>query len=258
MKQHVYNLLKYKDLFIELVRKDVKLKYRNSSIGMLWSMLQPLLVMGVLTIVFSSLFKNNIQNFPVYALTGRIIYSFFSEGTHFALDSIPSNSQLIRKVYVPKYFFPISKICSSFITNFLAVVPLILVMFITGMHLSFDDLLIFIPLILLFFITIGAGLVLSTLSVFFRDIKHLYSVLLMLVMYTTPIFYPIGIIPDKYLILIEFNPLFSILRMFREILIQDNLPSGHDIVVSFSYACFLIIVGLSVFYKNQDRFIFRI
>jgi len=258
MNVHVKNLLKYKDLLFELIKKDVKLKYQNSYLGVLWSLLNPLLIMIVLTIIFQELFKRSIPNFPVYVLTGRIVYSFFSEATNFSLDSIRVNGSLIRKVYVPKYFFPISRVCSAFITSFTSIVTIIAVMLVTGMKIGWLSFLIVVPISLLFIISSGIGLILSSVNVFFRDIKHLYSVLLMLLMYATPIFYPAEIIPDKYLKILEWNPLFPILRMFRDILISDQLPQSVDLMIASLEAVILITVGLVVFYKSQDRFILHL
>lgn len=258
MKSHIQNFTKYKDLLVELIRKDIKLKYRNSALGIVWSMLNPLLLMIVLTIIFSAIFNNTIENFPVYVLTGRLIYSFFAEATNFAMDSIHANGQLIRKVYVPKYFFPFARVCSSFITTLLSIVPLVAVMIVTGMSFSLINLMIIFPLAYVFLISLGVGLILSTVTVFFRDIKHLYSIVLMLVMYMTPIFYPKEIIPQKYMPIIELNPLFEVVGMFRNVLMYGNLPTLESHFICLIHGLLYFIVGLFIFYKKQDRFIFHI
>lgn len=258
MKTHIYNLLKYKDLFYELVKKDIKLKYRNSYLGLFWSMLNPLLMMIILSIIFSAIFKNNIAYFPVYVLTGRLIYTMFSESTNFALDSIIMNSNLIRKVYVPKYFFPLSRVCSSFIINIVSLLPMFIVMLVLGMNFSWHLLLIIIPIALLFIFTMGAGLILSTINVFFRDIKHLYSVLLTLVMYSMAIFYPIEIIPEQYRFVFELNPLYVYLSIFRDLVMNSVLPNPTEVLLAFVYAVISFVIGLFVFYKKQDKFIFNL
>ncbi|PAF29573.1 ABC transporter permease [Paenibacillus sp. 7516] len=256
MYQQIRNFLKYKDLFIELVKKDIKLKYRNSYLGLLWSFLNPLLMMTVLTIVFSGIFKNNISNFPVYVLSGRLMYSFFSEATSFAMNSIHVNGQLIKKVYIPKYFFPLSRVCSSFLTSLVSLVPIFLVMFITDMQFSIFNLLIVVPLFLMLILSAGVGLLLSVGTVFFRDVGHLYTVILTILMYMTPIFYPADIIPDKYQWLIEINPLYPLVGMFRDVLMYGHNFSAHQLTISLIYAALYFIIGLFVFYKKQDRFIF--
>lgn len=258
MSVHVKNLMKYKDLLLELIKKDIKLKYHNSYLGVLWSLVNPLLLMLILTVVFQELFKRSIPNFPVYVLTGRIIYSFFSEATNFSLDSIRVNKALIRKVYVPKYFFPISRVCSSFITNFLSIITVFSVMLVTGMKVSWLSFLIVLPLLLLLITSAGIGLILSAVNVFFRDIKHLYGVVLIFLMYTTPIFYPVEIIPEKYLKIIEWNPLFPILRMFRDVLLNNQLPQSVDLTTAVLEAVVFLMAGLLIFYKTQDRFILHL
>lgn len=256
MNRHFKNMIKYKDLFLELVKKDIKLKYRNSYIGVLWSMLNPLLMMVVLSVIFSTLFKSSIENFPIYVLIGRLVYTLFSESTSFAMDSVLANSQLIKKVYVPKYFFPISRICSSFITNLISLVPIIIVMLVTGMEFSFYNLLIIVPIVFMFLICTGFGLIMATVNVFFRDIKHLYSVILLILMYATPIFYPESIIPDQYKFILYVNPMYPVLHMFRDSVMYNSILSEEDIIFSCVQAVICLIIGLAVFYKKQDRFIF--
>jgi len=255
MKRFVRNFVRYKDLFIELIKKDIKLKYRHSYIGVLWSMLNPLLMMVVLTIVFEALFRRQIEYFPVYVLTGRVLYAFFAEATNTALDSIHANAQLIRKVYVPKYFFPTSRVFSAFITNMAAFVPVILAMLVLGMDFSLYNLLVIVPLLLLLVISVGVGLILATIAVFFRDMKHLYSILLTVIMYMTPIFYPESIVPERYLPIMELNPLFPVVRMVRDTLMHNTLPGAGDLLFASGYALLYLLVGLVVFYRKQNRFI---
>ncbi|WP_213530314.1 ABC transporter permease [Paenibacillus sp. J45TS6] len=258
MNRYYTNFNKYKDLLIELIKKDIQLKYKNSYLGVLWSFINPLLMMVILTIVFSELFKNNIANFPVYVLTGRMIYSFFSESTNFAMNSIVNNNQLIRKVYVPKYFFPLSKVCSSFITSLISLIPVFLVMLFTGMEFSVYNLFLFVPLFLLLIICMGIGLLLSTIFVFFRDMGHLYSVILLILMYMTPIFYPEEIIPKRFQWLIEINPMYPVLQMLRDLLINNQMFSLYEFLISIFYALVYFSLGLLVFYKKQDRFIYHL
>ncbi|WP_367303816.1 ABC transporter permease [Paenibacillus dendritiformis] len=240
------------------MKKDIKLKYRNSFLGILWSMLNPLLMMVVLTIIFSTVFNNHINNFPVYVLTGRIIYQFFSESTNFAMDSIHANSQLIRKVYVPKYFFPLSRVCSSFITTLISTVPLLFVMLMTDVTFSWINIMFIIPLLYLLIISAGIGMLLASITVFFRDMKHLYSIVLMLIMYMTPIFYPASIIPEKYMPIIKLNPLFSVVEMFRDVVMYGQLPGLGAHFICIAYVFIYGTIGILVFYKTQDRFIYHL
>lgn len=256
MKQNLLNLLKYRDLFLELVRKDIKLKYRNSILGVFWSMLNPLLMMVVLSIVFMELFRVEIPYFPIYVLIGRILYQFFSESTNFAMDSVHVNAQLIKKVYVPKYFFPLSRVCSSFITTLIALLPLFAMMIATGMSFAWINLLFVLPMFYLLIICLGIGLLLSSINVFFKDVKHFYSVMLLVVMYMTPIFYPVSIIPEQYLVLFWLNPLYPVVEIFRDVVMYQAMPDPIMHLLSVAYAVVYLIIGLFVFYKFQDRFIY--
>ncbi|WP_219835279.1 ABC transporter permease [Paenibacillus sp. R14(2021)] len=256
--RYVANFIKYKDLLAELVRKDIKIKYRHSYLGVLWSLLNPLLMMIVLTVIFSAVFKNHIEHFPLYVLTGRLIYSFFSDSTSFAMNSIVDNSQLIKKIYVPKYFFPIARVLSTSITSLVSLIPIFIVMLISGVSFHLSNFLIVVPLALLIIISTGIGLILSVLMVFFRDLKHMYSIFMAVLMYMTPIFYPESIIPHKYLMFIELNPMYPILDMFRTLLNDGGGLHTSSLLLSCTYALFYLLVGLFLFYKKQDRFIFYI
>ncbi|MEC0258392.1 ABC transporter permease [Paenibacillus lautus] len=256
MRTYLSNFYKYKDLIIELIRKDIKLKYRNSFLGLLWSILNPLLFMLVLTIIFSELFSSSIENFPIYVLTGRLLYSCFSETTNFAMQSVVTNATLMKKVYVPKYFFPISRIFSSFINSLLSMFSIIPVMLFSGLPLDTTNLLVVFPLFYLLLFCIGIGLILSTVYVFFRDIQHIYSLFLVIVMYASAIFYPVDIIPERFMPIIQMNPLFGIVEMFRDTLIYHTVPSIGAHLFSLIYSIVLILIGLFLFYRKQDKFIF--
>ncbi len=258
MKQNIKNFLKYKDLLIELIIKDIKLKYKNSILGILWSMLDPLLTMIVLTIVFGAIFKRDIPNFPVYVLIGRLVYSFFSQSTTGAMEAVLSNKQLIKKIYVPKYFFPLAKVCSTFITFVISFIPLIIVMLITKVPFHKVNVLIIFPLIYLLAISLGIGLILCTIRVFFGDIKHLYSVLLLMLMYMTPIFYPADIIAEQFVGFIKLNPLFTLVNMFRDVLMYNTVPSLESHLTCAIYSVVYMAIGFVTFYKVQDKFILHI
>lgn len=256
MRTYFSNFYKFKDLMIELIRKDIKLKYRNSFLGLLWSVLNPLLFMLVLTVIFSELFSSSIEHFAIYVLTGRLLYSCFSETTNSAMQSIVFNAALIKKIYVPKYFFPLSKVFSSFINSLLAMISILPVMLLSGLQLSWINLTVIFPLVYLLLFCIGISLILSTIYVFFRDMQHIYSLALLIVMYTSAIFYPADIIPERFMPIIQLNPIFTLIEMFRDALIYHTLPSIGTHLFSLVYAVILIFIGLFFFYKKQDKFIF--
>lgn len=253
--QTFYN---YRALLWEFIKKDIKLKYRNSILGIFWSMLNPLLIMIVLTFIFSNLFKNKIPNFPVYCLSGRLIYDFFSQATNQSMNSIVSKSSLIKKIYVPKYLYPLSRVLSSFIIFLISLIPLFLIMFFTKVNLTKVTLLMFYPLICLLIISLGIGLILATVNVFFRDMQHLYSVILLIIMYASAIFYSADIIKSKLVIILNLNPIYPVIKVFRDCILHGQITAPKSWILCPIYAIIFLIVGLIVFYKNQDKFIFSI
>jgi ABC-type polysaccharide/polyol phosphate export permease len=248
----------YKDLLWEFVKKDIKLKYRNSVLGVIWSMLNPLLVMTVLTFIFSNIFKSSIPNFPVYCLSGRLIYDFFSQATNQSMDSITGKSSLIKKIYVPQYIYPLSRVISSFIIFVVSLIPLIVIIFIMKVQITKMILLVFYPLVTLFFISLGIGLILATVNVFFRDMQHLYSVVLLVIMYSSAIFYSINIIDSKYVFILKFNPILPVISVFRDCLLYGHITEMGSWILCIIYTILAMIIGLVVFYKNKDKFILHI
>lgn len=258
MKTQLKTFYDYKDLLWEFVRRDIKLKYRNSILGILWSMLNPLLVMLVLTFIFSNLFKNSIPNFPVYCLSGRLVYDFFSQATNQSMNSITGKSSLIKKIYVPKYLYPLSRIISTFIIFLISLIPLVIIMLIMKVKVSIMILFIVYPLICLLFVSLGIGLLLATINVFFRDMQHLYSVVLLLIMYASAIFYSPQIINAKYVGILNINPIYPIINVFRDCVLYGTMTTKMSWILSGIYAVIAMIIGLVAFYKNQDKFILYI
>jgi ABC-2 type transport system permease protein/lipopolysaccharide transport system permease protein len=248
----------YRALLWEFVKKDIKLKYRNSVLGIVWSMLNPLLVMIVLTFIFSNLFKNKIPNFPVYCLSGRLLYDFFSQSTNQCLRSITGKSSLIKKIYVPKYLYPLSRAISSFIIFLISFIPLIVIMIVMKVPITEMTLIAIFPLISLFFISLGIGLILATVNIFFRDMEHLYSVILLVIMYMSAIFYSADIINAKYIFVLKFNPIFPVISVFRDCILYGKITGSDNWVLCVVYPVIAMAIGLIAFYKNQDKFILHI
>ena len=203
---YVQNFNKYTFLLTELIKRDISGKYKDSTLGLFWSFLNPLLSMIVLTMVFSLIFANTIENFPVYLLSGKLVFDLFANATTGAMDSIKANSEIIKKIYVPKYMFAVGIVCSEFINFLISLVVLVAVMIVTGAPFHFALIYSPIPLFFLLVLTMGVGLILATATTFFTDIKYLYGVLVMLLSFMTPLFYPIDIIPQQYLFAYKLNP----------------------------------------------------
>jgi ABC-type polysaccharide/polyol phosphate export systems, permease component len=259
MKQSIKNFQKYRFLLSELVIKDIKLKYRRSYLGILWTLLEPFLTMIVLTIVFGSFYNKSDRTFPVYVLTGRLLYSYFGNATKSAMKSIRANGQMIKKVYVPKYMYPLSSILSQFVTFLISLIVLVGVAAYLRIKPTVHLLEAVVPLFILFVMVLGVGLILATLAVFFRDMEYLWGVMLMMIMYCSAIFYaPERVIKNGYGWILQYNPLYSVIYNFR-ITVMDGMALNMDaLLYSGSFSIVALIVGIILFYKNQDKFILNI
>lgn len=245
---------KYKFLISQLVTRDFKSKYKRSVFGLLWSFLNPLLTMIVQFLVFSTFFKADTQNYPVYLLSGVICFNFFKETTDMCLTSISGNSNLINKVYIPRYIFPLSRTISSSVNLAISLVPLLLITLIMGLKLHASTLLILYFLLCLIAFSLGAGMLLATLMVFFRDTQFLWGVMVQIWQYATPIFYPAEIIPDKYKFVVRFNPLYHFIGNLRKCLIDGVSPEPISYIYCLIFALAMLFIGTYVFKKHQDKF----
>lgn len=258
MRTFFQEFKQYSNLFAELVRKGIKLKYRRSYLGIIWSMAEPLLTMIVLTVVFGTLLGHDGKDFPVYILAGRLIYTLFSQATGGALRSVRTNQGMIKKVYVPKYLYPLSGIVYNYVLFLISLVVLFAVSISLKVYPTLYMLLAVVPLFVLFVLSVGVGLILATAGVFFRDLEYLWNVALMLVMYTCAIFYyPDAILTSSVGWILKYNPLFCIISNFRSCVFGEAMDMGMLAYASL-FALVSVIAGGFVFAKKQNDFILYI
>lgn len=256
MRDRTKRFWHYRDLLKHLVSKDLKLKYRRSFLGYLWSILNPLLIMIVISIVFSRMFNRNIENYPLYLFTGQMLFNFMNQSTHSSLSAINTNGALIKKAYVPKYIFVLSKISSGMVDFVLSMGALIIVMIFTGAGFAWTNLLFPVVLLQLYVFCIGLGLYLAQANVFFRDISYIYNAITTAWMYLTPIFYPLEALPEQVRWFIEhLNPMYFYVGQFRDIIYYQQLPNGFQMLAGIGSALVMLIIGICTFTKNQHRFI---
>ena len=249
----------YQDLLKQLVMKDLKLKYRRSFLGYMWSVLNPLLIMLVMVTVFSTMFKRNIEKFPVYLFCGQILFNYMNQSTHQALSSINGSSALLKKIYVPKYIFTFAKITSGIIDLIFSMGALIIVMIATRAKFSWHFLLFPFVLIQLYIFCLGLGLFLAQANVFFRDIQYIYNAITTAWLYLTPIFYPIESLPPNILWIVKhMNPMYFYIGQFRDIVYHHRFPGYLIILSGCGAAVLMLLIGTWSFMKNQDRFILYI
>lgn len=259
LKQFFKNFYRYKYLLIELVKKNIKLKYRRSYLGILWTLIEPLLNMLVLTLVFGTFFGNDDPQYPVYILSGRLLYSFFSTGSKGGLKAISSNASMIKKVYVPKYIYVLAAIISNFVTFLISLIVLVGVGAVLKVQPTVYMFQAIVPLVILLIFTLGCGMILATMNVFFRDIEYIWSVATMLVMYASAIFYQ----PDRVINtgngwIFDINPIYMCISNFRDAILYGRQMNMNYCFTSLGIAIVTVVVGSVLFYKKQDKFILHV
>lgn len=250
----IRSLRRYRFLIKQLVSRDFKTKYRRSVLGVLWSVLNPLLTMLVQYVVFSTLFKSSIPHYPAYLLSGIVLFNFFTEVTTVGLSSITDNAPLITKVYVPKYIYPLTRMLSSTVNMLFTFIPLILVTVFTGVWPAFSWLLLLFDLLCLMGFALGISYLLATLMVYFRDTQFLWSVVCMVWMYCTPLFYPESIIPQNLIRLYHANPMYQIVSFARTALIDGVSPGPTSYLYCLLIGVVPLMIGLWIFNRKEKDF----
>ena len=263
----IANFKRYWFLITQIISRDFKRKYKRSVLGVVWSLLYPILMMSVMAVVFSHMFRFGTEgtNYLVYLMTGIIMWSYFSEATTGAMTSVVDNFTLINKVYIPKYVFPLAKCLFVGINFILTLIPWFAIIILTLFGLgkfpaSINIYCLVIPYIFFFFFlfTIGVGLILSCVSVFLRDVFYIYGIILTIWNYYTPVFYDLSILPEGLQRLFKFNPLYQFINSVRQIVLFGNCPSALTLLILALIGCGTLSLGIIIFKKNQDKFIYYI
>ena len=238
-----------------LVSRDFKLKYRRSALGVLWSVLNPLLMMIVLSVVFSTFFKFSIENYPLYVILGNVMFALMADSTSGAMNSIIDSSSLIKKIRIEKLIFPLEKVLFQLV-NFcisLIAVAAVMIFFRVMPHVS----LLALPLLLLYVVlfSAGVGMALSALSVFFRDVCHLWGVIITAWTYATPLFYPVEILPEWAMPIMQYNPMYHYVTYFRDLILNGTVPGLQENLLCLGMAVVAFAIGLLIFKKTEKKFI---
>lgn len=249
---------RYSFLMQQLVSREFKVRYKRSVLGILWSFVNPMLTMLVQFFVFTLIFKSSIPNYIVYLLIGITFFNFYSEATNGGLLSIITNATLIKKVYVPKYIYPLSQVFSASINFGISLILMFGVSFICGIYPNKFMLLIPFAIISSFVLNIGVSFLLATGMTFFRDVQFMYSVFMTALTYATPMFWDMSMIPDKYTWIFKINPLADIIIFMRNIILNNIYPGTDLVYLMIGIPLIFLIIGVWVFRKNQDNFILYI
>ena len=250
------NFINKDNLFLleEIVKNNFSSIYKDSILGMLWTILNPLLMMALFTIIFSTLFKRNIDNFPVYFLCGWCIVTFFNRVIGVAMYSLKGNKNILQRTPAPKHIFVMGSIISEGLTFIIMLILLVIIMIIT--HAPFYWFTIpfsIIPVASLLFMITGLGLMVSIICVYYSDLQHLWSVISMAIFYSSSVFYPMEIFPEPFHQYLVLNPVYWVVDQFRSFIYYGVFPSLIQILNLVLLSLIILVFGLIVFKKYEDK-----
>jgi len=258
LKELIGSIYRYRELIWALAIKELKVRYKRSVLGFLWALLNPALMMGVLTAVFSTILRFGIPHYAIFLLSVLLPWTFFSQSLSYAVESIVGNGELIKKVSVPKLVFPVAAVVSNIINLLLSFIPMALVVLLMRHPFYSTWLYLPVPIVALIIFTLGATFFFAAANVYYRDIAHILQVVLSAWFYFTPIIYALDFIPANRQWLFKLNPIIYVINGFRLAIYYGQLPQWSSIVASFACAFIALIVGFAIFRKYQDEFVFYV
>ena len=256
--EELASLLQYRELVVQFVARTIKARYKRSWLGVVWTMLNPLLTMVVLTLVFSRLFRFSIDHYPVYVLSGLTAWSFFSSSTNGAMGEMLWSGNLLRRIYVPRSVFVVSAVGTGLFNLVIALVPLLAIALVTGVPLRPALLAWPAAIFLLSLFSLGIGLLLAAAVVYFADMLPVYEVLLTIWLYATPIIYSLEIIPVEQSWIFRLNPLYYLVTCFRAPLLEGKLPDPFTWLIASLVAIVSVVFGVWVFTRHSHEYAYRI
>lgn len=248
----------YRFLFEELVKRDFTKKYKRTVLGMLWSVLGPLMTLAVMALVFTKFFGHDIPHYVIYLFCGNLVYSYFREATSTGMTSLKDNASIFSKVNVPKYMFLLSKNISTLINFGLNIIVLLVFVLIDGLPITWKFIFLLYPIGCLVVFNLGVGLILSALYLMFRDIKYLYDVFTLMLMYLSAIFYNIDAYSIQVQYLFYLNPIYVYIRYFRKIIIEGTIPRLSFHLLAAAYALVVLVIGAVIYKKKNYKFLYYI
>jgi ABC-2 type transport system permease protein len=258
MTELVRDTYRYRELIWALAMKELKIRYKRSVLGFLWALLNPMLLMLVLTVVFSTVMQTQVPHYAIFLLSVLLPWTFFSQSLSYAAESIVSNGDLIKKVKVAKLVFPVAAVVSNMINFLLSLIPLILIVLVMRHPFHLTWIYLPVPLIALTLFTLGATFFFAAINVYYRDVAHILQILLQVWFYVTPIIYSLDFFPAKYRLLFKLNPLQYFFNGFRLSVYYGLLPTWESILFSFFLGLLALYLGFRVFRRKQDEFVFYV
>ncbi len=254
----VQELIAYRDLLFQMIARNIKTRYKRSVLGIFWTLLNPLLMMMVLTFVFSEVFRFRTHHYSAYALSGLVLWNFFAQTTSGAMSELVWGGSLMNRIYMPRAIFAATALGTGLVNLLLSLVPLLIIMIVTGVPMRAPVLFLPVPILLTAMFALGVALVLSTLAVYFADVVEMYQIVLMAWMYFTPIIYPKEIVPQKLLLLFNLNPMYHLLETFRAPLYSTSFAGPKTLAAATAAAVLTLAFGWWFFARKADELAYRI
>jgi ABC-type polysaccharide/polyol phosphate export permease len=258
MTELVRDTYRYRELIWALAMKELKIRYKRSVLGFLWALLNPMLLMLVLTVVFSTIMQTQLPHYAIFLLSVLLPWTFFSQSLSYAAESIVGNGDLIKKVRVAKLVFPVAAVVSNMINLLLSIIPLVLIVAVMRHPFYLTWFYLPVPLIALTIFTLGATFFFAAANVYYRDVSHILQILLQVWFYVTPIIYSLDFFPAKYRTFFKLNPLQYFFNGFRLSVYYGLLPTWESIVFSFVLSFGALYIGFTIFRRKQDEFVFYV
>jgi ABC-type polysaccharide/polyol phosphate export permease len=249
---------RYRELIWALAMKELKIRYKRSVLGFLWALLNPMLLMLVLTVVFSTIMSFNIPHYAIFLLSVLLPWTFLTQSLSYAVEAIVSNGDLIKKVRVAKLVFPVAAVVSNMINLLLSLIPLVVIVLLMRHPFYITWIYLPVPLLALTIFTLGGTFFFAAANVYYRDVAHILQIIIQAWFYITPIIYSLDFFPPKYRIFFKLNPVQYILNGFRLAVYYGKLPSMESVAISFICAFAALAIGFSIFRKHQNDFVFYV
>ncbi|HUN90257.1 MAG TPA: ABC transporter permease [Terriglobales bacterium] len=258
MTELIRESIRYRELIWALAVKELTIRYKRSVLGFLWALLNPALLMLVLTAVFSTIMRFPIPHYPIFLLSVLLPWTFFSQSLSYGVESIVGNADLIRKISVAKLIFPLAAVVANLINLLLSLIPLALLVLLMQHPFHWTWVYLPVPILALTIFTLGVCFLFSAANVYYRDVSHIVQVILSAWFYITPIIYSLDFIPEKERWIFKLNPLIYVINGFRLSVYYGQLPHAQSIIASFVCAFLTLFVGFAIFRRYQDSFVFYV
>lgn len=251
-------IIRYRDLIGQLVARSVKVRYKRSFLGVAWTMVNPLLTMGVLTLVFANIFRFPGQDYALHVLSGLLIWNFFAQSTTAAMNDLIWSGGLLGRIFVPKAVFAVSALGTGLINLVLALGAYVIIALVLGAKLPATTLLLPLPIFFAGLFTLGVALAVSTAAIYFPDTVPMYEVLLTAWMYLTPVIYPVEVLPDELRAVLRVNPLYPLVTSFRDMLIEGRFPDAGTLLSALLVSLGMLLLGWWIFTRKAREYAYRI